>query len=90
MKTALINVVLVVGPALSVLAFHLFERAKTPRQYLAAWAFQFIAQPFWLANTYLAGQWGMFAVSLAFTFVAARGVLRFALEVRALDERTLS
>lgn len=75
-----------VGLLLPILAFLIFVRARTPRQYLAGWLVQFAAQPFWLAVTYAAEQWPMFVVSLFFLLIAMHGVMRFAGEVRAAQK----
>ena len=68
------------GTLLSVVAFFLMVRASKPRHYLRAWFIQWLAQPFWLASTYQAGQWLMFAVSIFFLVIATHGVLRFYFE----------
>lgn len=65
------------GTFLSVVAFFLLVRASSNRRYRRAWFIQFMAQPFWLASTFIAHQWVMFAVSLFFTVIAIHGVLRF-------------
>lgn len=77
------------GTLLSVVAFLLLSRAATVRRYRCAWFVQFLAQPFWLASTWVAQQWFMFAVSVFFTAIAVHGVMRFHLELRAEQERTM-
>lgn len=78
------------GTLLSVLAFFLMARANSPRRYCRAWSFQFAAQPFWLASTWIADQWAMFAVSVFFTAIAMQAVMRYYAEMRADAERIIS
>lgn len=35
------------------------------------------AQPFWFYSTYVAGQWGIFALTFVFTFVWAIGIKNY-------------
>lgn len=74
------------GTFLSVVAFFLLVRANSTRRYRRAWFIQFMAQPFWLASTFVASQWVMFAVSVFFTVIAVHGVMRFHAQVR--EERS--
>ena len=70
------------GTFLSVIAFFLLVRANSTRRYRRAWLFQFCAQPFWIASTFLAAQWVMLAVSVFFTIIAVHGVVRFHRQLR--------
>lgn len=55
--------------SLTVAALFLIGR-KGIRPQLWGWGLMFAGQPFWLAATWMAEQWGMFAVSIAYTWVA--------------------
>jgi hypothetical protein len=57
------------------------SRAKSPRWDLAGWILMLAAQPFWLAATWSAEQYGMFLVSWVYALVAGDAVLCRALLV---------
>ena len=78
------------GTLFSVVAFLLLVRANSDRRYRRAWFIQFCAQPFWLASTFVAGQWAMFLVSIFFTVIAMHGVMRFHLLVTEANARRIA
>lgn len=47
--------------------------ALSSRRYRLGFILGLCGQPFWIWETYTSGQWGMFLVSLWFTFHHARG-----------------
>ena len=55
------------------------------RKELRAWIVILMGQVFWLASTLLASQWGMFLVSVIYTFIAIDAITRRWRRVRTWD-----
>lgn len=60
---------------LTVLGLFILSRYPGARAQLAGWALMFAAQPFWIAATWRAEQYGMLLVSLVYTVIAADALL---------------
>lgn len=62
---------------LTIAGMWLMARAEAyARKQLRAWSVMLLAQPFWLASTWIASQWGMFLVALISTGIAIHAIDR--------------